>query len=57
MATLVACGWAGAIFEVSEAFGQEQHSQKPHKHQKSKSVTDGSTDGGTKSDKAGCRVV
>ena len=23
-ATPVACGWAGAIFEVSKAFGQEQ---------------------------------
>ena len=23
-ATPVACGWAGAIFEVSRAFGQEQ---------------------------------
>ena len=23
-ATLVACGWAGAIIEVSGAFGQEQ---------------------------------
>ena len=34
-ATPVACGWAGAIFEVSGAFGQEQHSQKPHKRRKS----------------------
>ena len=23
-ATLVACGWAGAIFEVASSFGQEQ---------------------------------
>ena len=43
-ATPVTCGWAGAIFEVSGAFGQEQHSQKPLKRQKSKSVTDGPTD-------------
>ena len=35
-ATPVACGWAGAIFEVSGAFGQEQYSQKPQKRQKSK---------------------
>ena len=35
-ATPVGCGWAGAIFEVSEAFGQERYSQKPHKCQKSK---------------------
>ena len=35
-ATPVACGWAGAIFEVSGAFGQEQYSQKPHKRRKSK---------------------
>ena len=35
-ATPVACGWAGAIFEVSGVFGQERYSQKPHKRQKSK---------------------
>ena len=35
-ATPVACGWAGAIIEVSEAFGQEQKGQKPHLRQKSK---------------------
>ena len=35
-ATPVACGWAGAIFEVSGAFGQERYSQKPHKRRKSK---------------------
>ena len=27
-ATPVTCSWAGAIFEVSRAFGQEQHGQK-----------------------------
>ena len=27
-ATPVACGWAGAIFEVTRAFGQEQWSQR-----------------------------
>ena len=36
MATSVACRWAGAIIEVSEAFGQEQKGQKPHLRQKSK---------------------
>ena len=35
-ATPVACGWEGAIFEVSGTFGQAQHSQKPHKRQKTK---------------------
>ena len=35
-ATPVACGRAGAIFEVSGAFGQERYSQKPHKRRKSK---------------------
>ena len=53
-ATQVACGWAGAIFEVSGEFGQERYSQKPHIRQKS-SVTDGPTDRPT--DKAGCRVA
>ena len=35
-ATPVACGRAGAIFEVSGAFGQERYSQKTHKRRKSK---------------------
>ena len=26
--TPVACGWAGAIFEVTRAFGQEQYGQR-----------------------------
>ena len=30
-ATLVACGWAGAIFEVTRPFGQEQWTKKNHK--------------------------
>ena len=46
-ATPVGCGWAGAIFEVSRVFGQEQHSQKPNKQQKS-SVMDGPMDRQTK---------
>ena len=29
-ATPVACGWAGAILEVSGTFGQEQQGQNPH---------------------------
>ena len=28
MATKVACGWAGAIFEVIRSFGQEQCGQR-----------------------------
>ena len=32
----VACGWAGAIFEVSGAFGLERYSKKTHKRHKSK---------------------
>ena len=57
-ATPVACGWAGAIFEISGAFGQERYSQKPHKRQK-KVKCDGRTNGRTdqRTDKAGCRVA
>ena len=36
MATDVACGWAGAIFEVTRPFGQEQWGQRPQKPKKSK---------------------
>ena len=47
-ATPVACGWAGAIFEVSGAFWQERYSQKNPKRRKSKVWwTDGPTDGRT----------
>ena len=54
-ATPVACGWAGAVIEVTSSFGQEQWGQKPQKNKKSKVWrTDGRTDGRT--DKAGCRV-
>ena len=42
-ATPVACGWAGAIIEVSGAFGQEQFRQKPINAKKVK--CDGQTDG------------
>ena len=46
MATLVACGWAGAVIEkVTGAFGQDQRAQKSQKRQKSKNGTDGTTDG------------
>ena len=45
-ATEVACGWAGAIFEVTGAYGQKQFGQKAQKRQKS-SVMDGPTDGPT----------
>ena len=51
-ATPVACGWAGAVFEVTWSFGQEQWGQKPQKPKESKVWrTDGRTD------KAGCRVT
>ena len=53
-ATEVACGWAGAIFEVTRPFGQEQWGQK-NKIIKKRSVTDRPTDPPT--DKAGCRVA
>ena len=45
MATSVACGWAGATFEVTRAFGQEQLGQKPKNAEKVK--CDGRTDGRT----------
>ena len=44
-ATPVACGWVGAIFEVTIAFGQEQWGQRPQKNKKIK--FDGRTDGPT----------
>ena len=40
-ATLVACGWAGAVLEkVTRASGQEPYAQKAQKRQKSKKGTD-----------------
>ena len=39
-ATLVACGWAGAVLEVTRASGQELYAQKAQKRQKSKKGTD-----------------
>ena len=48
-ATPVACGWAGAVIEVTRSFGQEQWSQKSQKPKKSKVWrTDRRTDGRTK---------
>ena len=45
-ATLVACGWAGAVLErVTRASGQEQYAQKAQKHRKSKEGTNRPTDG------------
>ena len=41
-ATPVACGWAGAIFEATPSFGQEQSGQRPQKTKKVK--CDGQTD-------------
>ena len=55
-ATLVACGWAGAVIEkVTGAFGQEQWAQNAQKCRKSKKGTDRPTD--RRTDKAGCRVA
>ena len=36
-ATLVACGWAGAVLEVTRASGQEPYAQKAQKRLKSNS--------------------
>ena len=52
--TPVACGWAGAVSEVTWSFGQEQWGQRPEKLQK-KVKCDGRTD--RRTDKAGCRVA
>ena len=43
-ATLVACGWAGALLEVTGASGQEPYTQKAQQRQKSKKGTDRPTD-------------
>ena len=40
MATLVVCGWAGAVLEkVTRASGQEQYAQKAQKRQKKRKGT------------------
>ena len=58
-ATLVACGWAGAVLEkVTRASGQEPYAQKTQKRRKSKKgdrPTDRPTD--RRTDIAGCRVA
>ena len=56
-ATPVACRWAGAMFEVTRPFGQEQCAQKIKiiKKVKCDVPTDQPTDGQT--GKVGCRVV
>ena len=44
-ATLVACGWTGAVLEkVTRASGQEPYAQKAQKRRKSKKGTDQPTD-------------
>ena len=43
-ATLVACGWAGAVLELTRAFGQEPYAQKAQKRRKSKKGTNRRTD-------------
>ena len=41
MATLVACGWVGAVLEkVTRASGKEPYAQKAEKRQKSKKGMD-----------------
>ena len=53
----VACGWAGAVFEVGGRSSQAKDRKKTK--QKKLSVTDGQTDGRTdgRTAKAGCRVA
>ena len=43
-ATTVACGWAGAVFEVTKAFGHEQRA-KDRRNIMNKVKCDGRTDG------------
>ena len=48
MATLVACGWAGAVLEkVTRASGQEPYAKKAQKCQRRKNGTDWPTDQST----------
>ena len=55
-ATLVPCGWAGAVLEkVTGSSGQEPYAQKAQKRRKSKKGTDRPTD--RRTDIAGCRVA
>ena len=59
-ATEVACGWAGAIFEVAIPFGQEPYGQRKKIIKKVKwGLTNRPTDRPTNqpTDKAGCRVA
>ena len=46
-ATLVACGWAGAVLEVTRASGQEPYAQKAKKRRKSNKGTNRPTNGRT----------
>ena len=49
MATSVACGWAGAVFEFLEHLGRSSDAKKTRKHKKEMDGrTDGQTDGQTK---------
>ena len=55
-ATLVACGWAGAVLEkVTWASGQELYAQKAKKCRKSKKGTNRPMD--RRTDITGCRVA
>ena len=55
-ATQVGCVWAGAIFEITRPFGQEQKGPRTKINKKKLSLTDQPTDGWTdgRTDKAGC---
>ena len=55
-ATLVACGWAGAVFELLELLGKCSEAKD---HKNIKKVKWGPTDRPTdrRTDKAGCRVA
>ena len=54
-ATPVACGWAGAIFEVTGAFGQKQYGQRVKNIKDYTVTTDQPTDRPT--DETGFRVA
>ena len=53
-ATPVACSWAGTVFEVIRAFGQEQCDQRPQKQNEVK--CDAMTDPTTWTDKRNTRL-
>ena len=56
MATPVACGWAGAVLELTEAFGQEQWIKKKYQKDKKGSVKMRLTDWPTDEPTAGVEL-